>query len=223
MAMQAISVARQSRRKIHTTRTARPEPNSSASMAPMKLRSTKVTVEVTLRISTPGCRASSSATRSATCRATFTSEEPRVRSTSKATTGLPSRRAAVRTSALESVTSAISSSRAVRPPGRMMGRARSAATESAEPRVRIDCSLMPSVPRPPGRLMLAARSCSFTWPAVMPRASSRSGFRATRISRSTPPTRFTMATPGMESRDFATESVTNQDRLAWSIAGAATV
>ncbi len=85
------------------------------------------------------------------------------------------------------------------------------------------CSLLPSVPRPPGRLRLASRSCWLTWAAVMPSASSRSGFSATRISRSTPPTRFTWATPGTDSRDFATVSETNQDSCSVLIAGAATV
>ncbi len=54
MAMQATAVARQSRRNSQTTSTARPEPNSSASSAPVKPAWTKATVEVTSRTSTPG-------------------------------------------------------------------------------------------------------------------------------------------------------------------------
>jgi hypothetical protein len=177
-------------------------------------------VSATLRISIPGCVAFSAATRFATPSATRTSDEPRVRSTSKATTGRPSRRAAVRTSAVASVTSASSPSRAVRPPGRMIGRSRSASTVGAEPSVRIACSPSPRLPRPPGRLTLSARSCSFTCPAVMPSAVSRSGRSATRISRCTPPTRLTCATPETDSSDFATVSSTNQDSSSSLMAGA---
>jgi hypothetical protein len=223
MASEAMAVARQSRRNSHTTTTARPAPIISASTAPRKPASTKSTVAATRRISTPGCAASSAARRAAAPSATRTSEEPRVRMISKPTTGRPSSRAAVRTSAFASDTSAISPSRAVRPPGRIMGRSRSASTERAEPRVRMVCSPSPSVPRPPGRFTFSARSWSLTWLAVTPRASSRSGRSATRISRSTPPTRFTCETPDTESSALATVSSTNQESCSSEKRGAATV
>ena len=65
------------------------------------------------------------------------------------------------------------------------------------------------------------RSWRLTSPAVMPSASSRSGSRATRISRSTPPMRSTWATPLTPCSARTTMSSTNQDSCSGVIAGRA--
>jgi hypothetical protein len=49
--------------------------------------------------------------------------------------------------------------------------------------------------RPPGASTWKLASALFTWAAVRPRAASRSGSTTTLISRATPPTRVTWATP----------------------------
>ena len=81
------------------------------------------------------------------------------------------------------------SRRTLRPLGSAIVVAARSSTVCLPASVRIACSRPPISPRPPARSTLVARSCRLTSPAVMPKASSRSGSSATRISRSTPPMR----------------------------------
>ena len=102
----------------------------------------------------------------------------------KPTTGAPSSVAKVRCSAIASVTEPSWSRRTLRPRGSVIMVAASSATVCLPASVRIACSRPAISPRPPARSTLVALSCLLTSPAVMPKASSRSGSSAMRISRS---------------------------------------
>ena len=102
-------------------------------------------------------------------------------------------------------------------------RARRSSTLVALPTVRIDCSPWPSAPRPPGLLRFRVRIWFCTSTAVIPSAISRAGSRLTRISRSTPPTRLTRLTPGIDSSALATVSSMNQLVCSTVMAGERTV
>ena len=65
-----------------------------------------------------------------------------------------------------------------------------------------------------------ARTCSLTAAAVTPSASSFSGSSETRISRSTPPKRFTSPTPLMLCNSRATVSSMNHDSFSVVMPGA---
>ena len=172
---------------------------------------------------TSGCAAFSSSSLRCTPAATSVSLAPRVRLTSKATTGLPSSSAALRGSATVSSTRATSPSRTRRPSGSgRSSRARSSA-DSTLAEARTDCSAPPSCARPPAASCCTSRSWRDTPTAVTPRPSRRCGSSSTRTSRLTPPTRVTPPTPGTPRSARATVSSTNQDRLSASMPVDATV
>ncbi|MNW08182.1 hypothetical protein D3C71_2049200 [compost metagenome] len=70
--------------------------------------------------------------------------------------------------------------------------------------------------------MLISLSAVFTWSAVTPSASKRSGSSETRTSRLTPPRRCTFCTPGSVSNSLVIVSSTNQDSSTSDMWGART-
>ncbi len=154
----------------------------------------------------------------ATAFSTVTSDEPFERNTPKFVAGRPLSFEMPRISATLSRTSAMSESRAMRPPRRMMFVSASCSAVFAPPSTRIACSPPPTCARPPGTSRLSVRSCAFTSTAVMPSACMRAGSSSMRISRLTPPPRDTCATPSMPSRRLVTVLSTNQDSSSSVIA-----
>jgi hypothetical protein len=101
-------------------------------------------------------RAFSSASAACTPSSTSTSPAPSARTTSKATTGLPFRKAPLRRSPTVSLTVATWSRRRWRPSASGMSSAASSAADCTVAMVRTDCSAPPSWARPP-----AASCCTF--------------------------------------------------------------
>ena len=166
----------------------------------------------------------SSASALCTAAPTATSLSPRLRDTSKPTTGLPLSRAAARGSATVSVTAATWSSlmrAAVRKrpaPARPISRAVWTVAS-----VRTGCSLPPTSVRPPALSVCTWRSWREMSAAVAPSACRRDGSSATRISRLTPPTRLTAPTPRTASSLREMSLSTNQDSASSSMRGEYTV
>ena len=222
-AVAATSVARQSRRKNHTTTTARMAPSSSRYMLPSKFStvgSTKLKASV---MTMSGCSARRVWSLARTPSATSVSPAPRLRWISKATAGLPLISAPLRTSATVSVTVAIWSRRTRRPSGMASCRRANCSALCTVAMVRTLCSMPPTSARPPGASVCTARNWRLTSAALMPRASSLAGSSSTRTSRATPPTRLTAPTPRTASMDFLTSLSTNQDSASSSIRLEATV
>ncbi|MET3783152.1 hypothetical protein ABIC24_000779 [Methylobacterium radiotolerans] len=151
---------------------------------------------------------------------TSASLAPLAREIAKATTGSPLKRAKVRGSSAVSDRVASSSRRTLRLPGTTMEVFASVSRLAEAASARIDCSWPPTSARPPAMSAEVRRSCRFTSAAVMPSASRRSGFKVTRISRATPPSRSTPPTPFTLCRPRATTSSTNHDRSSGVMAGA---
>jgi hypothetical protein len=74
--------------------------------------------------------------------------------------------------------------------------------------------------RPPGHVDIRALSCRLTSLTVTPADASFAGSSATRISRSTPPTRSTLATPRSPRSARLTVSSTNQEISSGVLLGA---
>ena len=107
-----IAVARQSRKKSHTTSTASTEPSSSASMAELYWSLVAPTVENTCLTVTLGFSARIFLSSASTLAIAVTSEEPRERDTPNVVAGRPFSLPIERTSSTPSLTVAMSSSRA---------------------------------------------------------------------------------------------------------------
>ena len=140
----------------------------------------------------------------------------------KPTTGRSFRRANPRGSPDPSPTSATSDSLTYRPPAVGIVRSRSWSTVGRSPSTRTVCSRPPTSTRPPGMLALNAESAALSSVAVSPCAAIRSGSMITLISRSTPPTRLTWATPFAPCSERETVSSTNQDSWLSDMSGAET-
>ena len=120
-AIAEIQVARQSRKKNQTTRTASNAPSSNMIMEELYEALASSTLESTSVNTISGCATCSAATATRTASPTATSLEPRVRRIEKPTTGCSSSSAAARGSAVPSVTVAIEESRTERPSGSGIG------------------------------------------------------------------------------------------------------
>ena len=178
-AVAATKVARQSRRKNHTTITARMAPSIRSHMLPLKFCRTGSTKLKASTISMSGCSARSSARRWYTPSATSVSPAPRLRMISKPTTGLPLSSAALRCSATVSATRASWSSRTRRPSDSTMSMAASSAADCTVASVRTDCSAPPMSARPPLASCWICRSWRDTSAADAFSASSRCGSSST--------------------------------------------
>ena len=179
-----------------------------------------MTIESISFSSTSGLAFCSSSILRATSAATTVSLAPLAREMAKATTGQPFSAANVRGSAMASVTVPSWSRRTLRPLGSAIMVAARSSTVCLPASVRMACSRPPISPRPPARSTLVARSWRLTSPAVMPKASSRSGSSAMRISRSTPPMRSICETPFTPCSARMTVSSTNQDSCSCVMPGA---
>ena len=223
MAIAVISVARQSRRKRNTTSAASNMPSSNVchvAMKPARVWSTRDRILV-IDDAFDGSASSFSIT-AATPFSTVISLASLTLLTWKPTTGRPLSSAKERTSAEPSPTSATSESRTERPPPVGIVRLRICSTVTAAPRIRSVCSRPPTVTRPPGASRLATAKAWLTLSAVRPCAARRSGSTMTLISRSTPPTRLTCATPGAACSARAMVSSMNHDSSCVDMAGAET-
>ena len=218
-----IIVARQSRRNSQTTSTASSAPSYKRRMEPSYSSWTGVTKLKDSVICRSACWALSSSRARWTPAATSSSLAPRLRATSKPTTGWPSSRAAERRSAMVSVTEATSDSRMGRPSLRTSRRLASSSAVPTVARVRTGCSESPMSVRPPELSRCTWRSWREMSAAEAPRAWSRWGSSAMRISRVTPPTRLTAPTPGTFSSLRATSLSTSQDSASSSMLLARTV
>ena len=158
--------------------------------------------------------------RAATASARVTSLAPFARRILKPTTGMPSKRAKVRGSAIVSVMSPRSSNRTSPPAGRAILVAPRSATVLAPARVRMAWSRPPISARPPARSTLLPRSWRLTSSGVKPTDCSRTGSSPTRISRSTLPMRSTRATPRTPCNARMTTSSTNQESCSGVFPGA---
>ena len=206
------SVARQSRRKSHTTITARIAPSYSRCIEPSYSSATGCTkLKASVSVMS-GWSAFSCASTFCTCAPTSTSLAPRLRATSKPTTGLPLSKAAARRSATVSVTVATWSSRMRWPLASESCSAPSSAADLTVASVRTGCSLPPRSARPPALSACTWRSWREMSAALAPSDWSLFASSATRTSRCTPPTRLTAPTPGTVSRRRAMVSSTNHDR-----------
>ena len=216
-------VARQSRRKNHTTMMARTAPSISSAIEPSKFSitgSTKLNASV---ISTSGCAARSSARPMRTPSATSTSPAPRARVISKPTTGLPLSSAVERCSATVSDTRATWSRRMRRPSASAISSAPSSAAVCTVAMVRTDCSTPPRSVRPPEASCCTSRRRREISAAVTLSAIRRDGSSSTCTSRVTPPTRLTAPTPRTASMRLVTSLSTNQDSAGASMRDDATV
>ena len=195
-----ISVARHSRKNIQTTITASSAPSYS-NLSELRYSSCTGVTKSNASVRTMcSWRCFSSLRASLTALPTTISLSPRLRATSKPTTGRPSRSAAERASPTISFTVA-TWSRRIRCTKSPLARdtdssvAASSAALFALPRVRTDCSSPPIEVLPPELSVCMIRSCSEISAAVKPNALSFNGSSETRISRFTPPTRLTEPTP----------------------------
>jgi hypothetical protein len=99
---------------------------------------------------------------------------------------------------------------------------RSCSTVVAAPSTRRVCSRPPILARPPGASTLKLARAWFSCGAVTPNEAIRSGSMMTLISRSTPPTRATWATPFSPCRARVTVSSMNHDSSVALMFGAET-
>ena len=216
-------VARQSRRNSHTTSTASAAPSYNKCMEPVYSSSTGLTKLKASVMTTPGCCSFRSARALATPAPTSISLTPRLRATSKPTTGLPLSSAAERCSAKVSRTVATWSSRMLRPSGSARLMRPSSSADCTVARVRTGCSLPPMSVRPPALSVCTRRSWREMSAALAPSACSLAGSSATCTSRLTPPTRLIAPTPGTASSFLDNSLSTNQLSASSSIPSAAMV
>ena len=163
-----IQVARQSRRKNHTTSTASAAPSHSMAMDDLNEARTSSMAVLTSLNWIRGCSASSCRMAASTPSPTSISLEPTVRLMPKLTTGWPSIIASCRRSAWPSVTVARATSGTWLPSGSTIGNCSSICALSTVPTARMACSLLPWVARPPERSSWERASWPDTSPAVMP-------------------------------------------------------
>ena len=158
-----------------------------------------------------------------TKRPTATSLSPLLRTTSKPTTGTPSKVAAERASAKVSLTVATWSKR-TRPPRDVASSIwPTSCAVLTVAKVRTGCSPTPKSMRPPEPSCCTCLSWRETSAAVMPNDCKRFTSRATRTSRVTPPTRLTAPTPRSDKSLRVMSLSTNQDRASSSIRDERTV
>ena len=210
-AVAATMVARVLRRKNTTTSTASAAPSNIISIEPWYASRTVCTVVNTSSVCISGLLSFSLASATSTPSATETSLAPSERITSNPTTGLPSCSAALRRSAMVSLTSATCSRRTRRPSFRLISICDNSSAVFTVASVRTDCSSPPRSALPPGASCWISRSRCDMSAAVRLRASSFTGSSSTRTCRVTPPTRFTAPTPFTPSSNLAMLLSTYQD------------
>ena len=210
-------VARQSRKNNHTTNTAKMAPSYSRCKEPWYSSATGETKSKASVNSMSGWAARNSARAFCTAAPTSISLAPRLRETSKPTTGWPLSRAAERGSATVSCTWATWSKRMRRPSAKVNDMRDKVWASVTVPRVRTGCSPPATSVRPPELSDCICLSWREISAALAPSACRRCGSKAMWICRSTPPTRLTAPTPRTASNLRAIWLSTNHDKASASI------
>ena len=210
-------VARQLRKKNHTTITASTAPSYSMAMEASNSSFTGVTKSNACVSSKSGCLAFNSASAFCTPAPTSISLASLLRLTSKPTTDLPFKSATLRGSATVSETFATSSKRTRRPLLRLNSMADNSATVPTVAKVRMGCSLPPKSARPPAFSVCTIFSWRDISAAVVPKLCNLIGSKATCTSRFTPPTRDTAPTPRTPNKARAMVLSTYQLKASLSI------
>ena len=216
-------VARTSRKNNHTTKTASNAPSYNKMSEARYSSFTGVTKSNAVVKEMPGCAWRNSSKALNTASPTSTSLVPRLRATSKPTTGLPFKKAEERCSATVSLMVAMSRKRISLPLPTANSMSASSAAELTVAKVRMDCSKPPKSVRPPELSPCTWRNCRDTSATVKCKACKRKGSSAISTCRFAPPTRVTAPTPLTASKRRVTVWSTNQLKPSLSKSVAAMV